>query len=222
MYYMYIDVPVAVLFCNALEFSDQFKVVSYKSLDVLSRTLLSCLQDNGVDCTLLMDRYLTRQFIADSRNLFFATDPQDVDAGMDRIELKQGVSARDVVLKLSAGIPWKFIKVSDEPEIKNLCHRLALSDLITYLQAVTQDNSLVRTGVSQQRINLMKAGVLCSVPQYESNMLEFAKVVWDCVYRSGQKDMKTTRSYLYKPCDGVGSIRKTSKTCDKRTCANRI
>lgn len=187
MYYMYIDVPVAVLFCNALEISDQFRVVSYESIDVTSRTLLSCLESSGVDCTLSMDRYLTRQFIADNCDLFFATDPQDVDTGMDLFELKQGVSAKDVALKLASGIPWEFIKMSNEPKIKDLCHRLALSDLITYLQVVTQDNSLARTGISQQKINLMKAGVLCSVPQYEAEILEFAKVVWNCVYASGQK-----------------------------------
>lgn len=203
MYYMYIDVPVAVLFCNALELSNQYRVVSYKSLDVLTRTLLSCLESNDVDCTLSMDRYLTRQFIADNRDLFFATDPQDVDTGMSRFELKQGVCAKDVALKLSAAIPWEFIKASTESEVKDLCHRLALSDLITYLQIVTQDNSLSRTGVSQQKINLMKAGVICSVPQYEAEILEFAKVVWSCVYASGQKDVETTRSYLFKSSDDV-------------------
>lgn len=203
MYYMYIDVPVAVLFCNALELGNQYRVVSYKSLDVLSHTLLSCLESNDVDCTLSMDRYLTRQFIADNRDLFFATDPQDVDTGMDRFELRDNVTAKDVALKLSAGIPWKFIKASTEPEVKDLCHRLALSDLITYLQIVTQDNSLSRTGVSQQKINLMKAGVICSVPQYEAEILEFAKVVWSCVYASGQKDINTTRSYLFKSYDNV-------------------
>lgn len=203
MYYMYIDVPVAVLFCNALEISDQFRVVSYESIDVTSRTLLSCLESSGVDCTLSMDRYLTRQFIADNCDLFFATDPQDVDTGMDRFELKQGVSAKDVALKLASGIPWEFIKMSNEPKIKDLCHRLALSDLITYLQVVTQDNSLARTGISQQKINLMKAGVLCSVPQYEVEILEFAKVVWGCVYKSGQKDVKVTHSYLYNSVKGL-------------------
>ena len=200
---MSIDVPVAVLFCNALEHSDQFRVVSYKSLDTLSQTLLGCLEEAEVDCALSMDRYLTRQFIADNRNLFFATDPQDVDTGMDRFELKENVTAKDVALKLSPGIPWEFIKVSSEPEIKDLCHRLALSDLIAYLQEVTQDNSLVRTGIRKQRINLMKAGVLCSVPRYEEEIQKFARVVWDCVYRSGQKDMRTTRSYLYKSSDDV-------------------
>ena len=174
MYYMSIDVPVAVLFCNALEHSDQFRVVRYKSLDTLSQTLLGCLEEDGVDCTLSMDRYLTRQFIADNSDVLFATDPQDVGTGMDRFELKENVTAKDVALKLSAGIPWKVIKVSTTPQIKDLCHRLALSDLVTYLQVVTQDNALVRTGVSQQKINLMKAGVLCSVPQYESEILEFA------------------------------------------------
>ena len=203
MYYMSIDVPVAVLFCNALEHSDQFRVVSYKSLDTLSQTLLGCLEEDGVDCTLSMDRYLTRQFIADNSDVLFATDAQDVDTGMDRFELKENVTAKDVALKLSAGIPWEFIKVSTTPQIKDLCHRLALSDLVTYLQVVTQDNALVRTGVSQQKINLMKAGVLCSVPQYESEILEFAKVVWSCVYASGQKDIKTTRVHLFKSSDDV-------------------
>lgn len=203
MYYMSIDVPVAVLFCNALEHSDQFRVVSYKSLGTLSQTLLGCLEEAEVDCTLSMDRYLTRQFIVDNFDVFFATDPQDVDTGMDRFELKENVTAKDVALKLSAGIPWEFIKVSTTPRIKDLCHRLALSDLVTYLQVVTQDNALIRTGVSQQKINLMKAGVLCSVPQYEAEIQRFARVVWDCVYRSGQKDMKTTRAYLFKSSDDV-------------------
>ena len=200
---MTIDVPVAVLFCNALEYSDQFRVVSYKSLDTLSKALLGCLEEADVDCTLSMDRYLTRQFITDNLDLFFATDPQDADTGMDRFELKENVTAKDVALTLSADIPWKFIKVSVTPKIKDLCHRLALSDLVTYLQIVTQDNALVRTGVRQQRINLMKAGVLCSVPQYETEILEFAKVVWSCVYASGQKDIKTTRVHLFKSSDDV-------------------
>ena len=203
MYYMSIDVPVAVLFCNALEYSDQFRVVSYKSLDTLSQTLLSCLGGSDVDCTLSMDRYLTRQFISDNSDLFFATDPQDVDTGMDRFELKKNVTAKDVALKLSAGIPWKFIKVSATLQIKDLCHRLALSDLVTYLQVVTQDNALVRTGVSQQKINLMKAGVLCSVPQYEAELIELAKVVWSCVYSSGQRDVETTTACLHKSSDSL-------------------
>lgn len=202
MYQVTAEDVVYTFFCTALQESNQFRVVSLKSLDLWADYLVRTLKGRGFECYLSVDRNNFSSFALSSCDVLKVFELDSVSDEFARVELTRTASVQTIADRFGTTVNVEVIRCLDDELCKYLCHTLAVKDLIRYLQTVVGNKALsYYCAVPQKALSRMTQGTRRT--PYEWELLRLADVVWDCVYASGQKDVKTTRSYLYNSVEGL-------------------
>lgn len=202
MYKITAEDVVSTFFCTALKESNQFRVVSFSSLDLWADCLVRVLQSNEFECYLSVDRNSFRHFSSSSCDVFKVFSPDSAIDELSRVELTRSASVQAIAEKFGITVNPEVVKCVDDELCKDFCHTLAVKDLVRYLQLVVGDKALsYYCAVPQKALSRMTQGMRRT--SYEWEILRLAEVVWDCVYVSGQQSVTTTRKYLYNSVEGL-------------------